>query len=626
VTAASGGVLDAAEPRPTRPLGSRGRPPLSCWLLAVAVAVAFADASIVVLAVPDLLAQFDSAVGTASWVVTGYNVAVVVATWPTLAVLRRYGPGVTTLTGVLVFLAASLGCAGSSSLELLITLRAVQGVGAAFLLAGSLPLLARLTGSQGAGLAVWSAAAAIGAALGPAAGGALTEGFSWRSIFLAQAPLAAAAMLALPRAWRTPDPAPAALGQGQGPRLPRLRVAGAHLGLALVSAALVGALFLVVILMINGWGASPLTAAAFASALPIGTLAARPLARGRSVRQVTAAGCLTVASGLAALALLPDRGWAVAGAALAVIGLGLGLAVPTFTDASVPHGPRLGRDGALSVAGRHAGLVLALAVVTPLLAANLGSATRRAILVGSDDLLRAPVSLKTKIALAKGAGEAVGHTPAGQLPDLRPTFAKAAPDGRLDGLRDRVSDTITAAVTRGFRPSFALCALFAVLALVPVVLLTRERSHDVARAPPGRPRPVLLALSPVLAVALAAGTLVGGGRDPLRLPDSCKEQPALARGGVDSFTQQIALDALDGAACRLHTTGVALLLTLLPDNGQPRLTLTNGQLSPAVRDGLQRAVQRQVDEGDIPGFAAAALRFAIRHAPVDWLVGVLRQE
>jgi len=188
-----------------------------------------------------------------------------------------------------------------------------------------------------------------------------------------------------------------------------------------------------------------------------------------------------------------------------------------------------------------------------------------------------------------------------------------------------VSDTITAAVTRAFRPSFALCALFALLALVPVALLTRARMHDPARAPPGR-RPALLALSPVLAVSLAAGTLVAGGRDPLRLPDSCREQPVLARGGLDGFTQQIALDALDGAACRLHVTGVALLLTLLPDNGQPRLTLTNKQLSPAVRVGLQRALQRQVDDGSVPGFAATALRFAIRVAPVDWLVDVLRDQ
>ena len=64
--------------------------------------------------------------------------------------------------------------------------RGVQGVGAALLLAGSLPVL---------GARMWTLAGTFGLALGPALGGVLTQAFTWRAIFVAQAPFAAAGLL-----------------------------------------------------------------------------------------------------------------------------------------------------------------------------------------------------------------------------------------------------------------------------------------------------------------------------------------------------------------------------------------------------------------------------------------------
>jgi predicted MFS family arabinose efflux permease len=605
---------------------ARGRLPLSGWLLAMAVGVAFADASIVVLATPDLLATYHGTVSAASWVVTGYNVAVVLAAGPCLLLVRRRGWTSVTAIGLAVFLAASLGCAGASSLGLLTALRVIQGCGAALLLTGALPLLARLAGAARPGLAVWSAAAALGSALGPAAGGLLTELFSWRAIFLAQAPFAAAAIAVLPRVTRAaPAAEPVTAANGAAPATPVRRI-GAHLALALVSAALVGALFLVVLLMINGWGATPLAAAAVATAIPVGTLVSRPLAAERSPRAVAVAGCLTVAGGLAALAAVPDRGWFVAGAALAVTGLGLGLAVPTLTDASIRTGPRLGADGAMSVVARHAGLVLALGAVTPLLAAGLTSHANRAIVVGTEAGLSTPAPLRTKVSLARSLGATLSHTPTGKLPDLAPAFRQVAPDGSLDPLRDHLSSVVTAAVTGAFRPSFALCALFAVLALAPATLVGGGPGPaGSTRAPPGR-RAVPVVLAPALAMVVFVGAVAAGGRQSLTVPDPCQTQPAFARGGADGRLQQIALDALDGAACRLHTSRAALLLTLLPASGQPRLTLTDAELTPAVRDGLSRAVGRQVDNGSMPRWSATVLRLAIRVSPVGWLVDLLRSE
>jgi len=706
-------TTDVAMPGWTRPEAGRAALPPAGWLLAVAVAVAFADASIVVLAAPELLAEYDSTVSAVSWVVTGYNVAIVFAAIPVLLLARRRGWLVLTALGLVVFLLASLGCATAGSLSALTWLRVVQGAGAALLLAGSLPLLARLAGSDRAGLAAWSAAAAVGAALGPAAGGVLTEMFSWRSIFYVQAPLAAAALFALPRAARAapraadvraadvraPDPRapdPRTAGRVPDPRAPRTagptvpagprgpwtpggpasgaaappaprvaptlvtpaperaapaRLVAAHVGLALVSAALVGALFLVVLLMINGWGATPLTAAAVATVLPVGTLLSRFATAGRSPRTLAVVGCLTVAGGLGTLALVPGKGWGTAAAALAVTGFGLGLAVPTLTEASIRVGPRLAFDGTLSVIARHVGLVLALAAVTPLLASSLSDRLDHAIVAGTEAGLREPVPLGDKVSLARSLGEALGDTPAGELPDLDKVFDQVAPDGSLEPLQHTLSGIITTAVTGSFRDSFALCALCALLALVPAWRIGSGRPRVTApRGPtprgtapggtapmpvPAGPAPrsarlgraisaVAVVLAPLLAVGLAGSTLRSGGRGTLAVPDPCATQPAFARGGADGRVQQIALDTLDGAACELRTSRAALLLTLLPESGQPQLPLTDDDLTPAVRHGLDHAVDRQKDDGDLPGWTATLLRVAIRVGPVGWLVDQLR--
>src|SRR5262249_56515690 len=98
------------------------------------------------------------------------------------------------VTGVTVFVAASLAAGLAPNLPFLLGARGLQGVGATLLLAGSLPVLAALLGSRSSARAWWATAAAVGAVAGPALGGALTQLFDWRSIFLVQAPIAALAL------------------------------------------------------------------------------------------------------------------------------------------------------------------------------------------------------------------------------------------------------------------------------------------------------------------------------------------------------------------------------------------------------------------------------------------------
>jgi MFS family permease len=90
--------------------------------------------------------------------------------------------------GLGVFAVGSIGSAASPDLATLIAFRCLQGAGAAMLLAGSLALLAALTGSVARGVALWTAAGTFGAAVGPALGGVLTQLFDWRAIFVFQVP------------------------------------------------------------------------------------------------------------------------------------------------------------------------------------------------------------------------------------------------------------------------------------------------------------------------------------------------------------------------------------------------------------------------------------------------------
>ena len=174
---------------------------------------------------------------------------------------------------------------------MLIAFRCVQGLGAALLLPASIALLGGLTGGREAGIALWTKVAVLGAALGPVLGGVLTQLFDWRAIFVVQAPLAARCAARDGRG-RSRAPAEKHGRRGHG-------ALAADAALALVFAALVGALFLAVLLVITVWGLEPIAGALVVSALPAATLAARA-ARARGIRPlaVVCGGALLLAAGL----------------------------------------------------------------------------------------------------------------------------------------------------------------------------------------------------------------------------------------------------------------------------------------------------------------------------------------
>jgi hypothetical protein len=352
---------------------------------------------------------------------------------------------------------------------MLVAARSVQGLGAALVLAGSLPVLGALAGSTERGVAVWVTAGTFGAALGPALGGVLTQAFDWRAIFVAQAPVAGAALLAT-----VGSHVAAILEEGWKPGLGRTMPA--NLGIALVFGALVGALFLGVLLVIDVFGHTPIEGALIVSAIPVAAVLARPLAAALPVALAVAAGAVLLAAGLVGLALLPSSALGYALGSFALCGIGLGLSVPGLTHAALDGAAGTARQGTLTVGVRHLGLVLALAVVAPILANDLLEAADVARLNGTAVVIDARIPATTKIPLALDIRDALEAAPKGEIPDFTAVFEDhgASSDAVVRAAQDDLVASVERAVTRGFRRSFLFCALLAALALVPVLAFRRR--------------------------------------------------------------------------------------------------------------------------------------------------------
>ena len=428
--------------------------------VAAAVAVAFADSSIVVLALPDLYGRFQTTIEGVSWVITAYNVAVAATALLLVLLVHRFRAAYVLGGGLVLFLAASIACAAANSLAFLIGARSVQGVGAALLLSGALPVI---------GARTWTLAGTYGLAVGPALGGVLTQAFDWRAIFVVQAPVAAVALLGVGRS----QPEDVAI-EGWRPSLRRTLPANTCLGL--LFGALVGALFLAVLIVISVWSYSPIGGAAIVSALPIAALAARPLDRWLAPVTAVCTGAALLAVGLVGLALLPSASVWLLVWALLLCGAGLGLSLPVLSDAALQKGANATRSGTLTVGARHVGLVLALAVIAPLLASKIPAAGDKALLRGTAVLLDAPIGLDKKVPVALDLRSAFDKAKEGETPDLAEPFDKhgAQHDSALASARDTLLGAIEATITRASRAAFFVCAGFAALALL-VALLFRRR-------------------------------------------------------------------------------------------------------------------------------------------------------
>jgi EmrB/QacA subfamily drug resistance transporter len=138
-----------------------------------------------------------SSLSNLSWILNGYAIFYAALLVPAGRLVDRYGRKAGFLTGMVVFTLASLGCALSVNLWLLIIFRCIEATGAAILTPSSLGLLLTAMPPErvGGSVRLWASSSSFAGAVGPVIGGLLV-GVSWRWIFVINLPIGIVAFLA----------------------------------------------------------------------------------------------------------------------------------------------------------------------------------------------------------------------------------------------------------------------------------------------------------------------------------------------------------------------------------------------------------------------------------------------
>jgi EmrB/QacA subfamily drug resistance transporter len=233
------------------------------WVVAltgIGSLMAALDTLVVSTALTTLRADLGASVQQLEWTVNAYNLTFAVLLITAAALGDRFGRRRLFAAGLLLFAAASAGCALAPNVETLIAARAVQGAGAALLMPLGLALLSEAFPPErrGAAIGIFSAITGLAVAAGPLVGGAVVEGLSWHWIFWLNVPIG---VVAAPLAIRK-------MRESYGPR-----TAIDVTGLALVSGGSLGVVWGLVRGNQSGWGSLEVVTSLVAGVVLLGAFA-----------------------------------------------------------------------------------------------------------------------------------------------------------------------------------------------------------------------------------------------------------------------------------------------------------------------------------------------------------------
>src|SRR5258706_3093541 len=157
------------------------------WTLVATIlgsSLTFVDATVVNVALPALQTELHATITDVQWVIEAYALFLGGLILVGGSMGDQLGRKRTFLAGVIVFTMASIACGLAGSARALIVARAVQGIGAAFLVPGSLAIISASydDADRGRAIGTWSGFTSMTSAIGPIAGGWLIEHVSWRAL------------------------------------------------------------------------------------------------------------------------------------------------------------------------------------------------------------------------------------------------------------------------------------------------------------------------------------------------------------------------------------------------------------------------------------------------------------
>lgn len=178
------------------------------WILVVAIlgsSMAFIDSTVVNVALPALQASLGATVVDMQWVVEGYGLFLSALILAGGSMGDLFGRRRMFLAGTIVFAIASVACGLAGNIHQLVIARCFQGLGAAFLVPGSLSIISASfeEKERGRAIGMWSGFTAITTAMGPVLGGWLIQHASWRWVFFINVPMAAAVVVL--GLWHVPE-------------------------------------------------------------------------------------------------------------------------------------------------------------------------------------------------------------------------------------------------------------------------------------------------------------------------------------------------------------------------------------------------------------------------------------
>ena len=187
---------------------SRRRKRLTLAATILGSSMALIDGSVVNIALPAIQQALHADAASTQWIVNAYLLLLGALVLVGGSAADLYGRRRVFVLGIVVFTIASIACGLAPNITLLITSRAVQGLGAALLTPASLAMLGATFDDheRSQAIGIWAGVGALTAAAGPVLGGWLVDQVSWRAIFLLNVPLAIAAVVLAIFACESRDP------------------------------------------------------------------------------------------------------------------------------------------------------------------------------------------------------------------------------------------------------------------------------------------------------------------------------------------------------------------------------------------------------------------------------------